>query len=46
MLCEEYFVPVYVSLFFVFCPGWQPGMQQGAADWDEVWDKLEDEGAV
>ncbi|CAA2989507.1 epidermal growth factor receptor substrate 15-like 1 isoform X1 [Olea europaea subsp. europaea] len=24
--------------------GWQPGMQQGAADWDEVWDKFEDEG--
>ncbi|XP_028768099.1 actin cytoskeleton-regulatory complex protein PAN1 isoform X2 [Neltuma alba] len=24
--------------------GWQPGIQEGAADWDEHWDKLEDEG--
>eukprot|EP00257_Ricinus_communis_P026166 XP_025013580.1 epidermal growth factor receptor substrate 15-like 1 isoform X2 [Ricinus communis] len=24
--------------------GWQPGIQEGAADWDEEWDKLEDEG--
>ncbi|KVH88235.1 epidermal growth factor receptor substrate 15-like 1 [Cynara cardunculus var. scolymus] len=24
--------------------GWQPGIQDGAADWDEHWDKFEDEG--
>ncbi|KAK9666927.1 hypothetical protein RND81_14G221400 [Saponaria officinalis] len=24
--------------------GWQPGIQEGAADWDEDWDKFEDEG--
>ncbi|XAR73673.1 hypothetical protein NMG60_11007723 [Bertholletia excelsa] len=24
--------------------GWQPGIQEGAADWDENWDKFEDEG--
>ncbi|KAF3434871.1 hypothetical protein FNV43_RR21958 [Rhamnella rubrinervis] len=24
--------------------GWQPGIQHGAADWDEDWDKFEDEG--
>ncbi|XP_071713857.1 uncharacterized protein [Rutidosis leptorrhynchoides] len=24
--------------------GWQTGIQQGAADWDEDWDKFEDEG--
>ncbi|XP_010537368.1 PREDICTED: epidermal growth factor receptor substrate 15-like 1 [Tarenaya hassleriana] len=24
--------------------GWQPGIQEGAADWDEDWDKLEEEG--
>ncbi|KAK9677657.1 hypothetical protein RND81_11G158700 [Saponaria officinalis] len=24
--------------------GWQPGIQEGAADWDEEWDKFEDEG--
>ncbi|XP_071728040.1 uncharacterized protein [Rutidosis leptorrhynchoides] len=26
--------------------GWQTGIQEGAADWDEDWDKLEDEGFV
>ncbi|XVF16038.1 hypothetical protein REPUB_Repub09cG0207200 [Reevesia pubescens] len=24
--------------------GWQPGIQEGAADWDEDWDKFEGEG--
>ncbi|KAL5562330.1 hypothetical protein UlMin_032077 [Ulmus minor] len=24
--------------------GWQAGIQEGAADWDEDWDKFEDEG--
>lgn len=24
--------------------GWQAGIQEGAADWDENWDKFEDEG--
>ncbi|XP_015574637.1 epidermal growth factor receptor substrate 15 isoform X3 [Ricinus communis] len=24
--------------------GWQPGIQEGAAVWDEEWDKFEDEG--
>ncbi|XP_020574236.1 epidermal growth factor receptor substrate 15-like 1 [Phalaenopsis equestris] len=24
--------------------GWQPGIQEGAIDWDEDWDKFEDEG--
>lgn len=24
--------------------GWQPGIQEGAADLDEDWDKFEDEG--
>lgn len=26
--------------------GWQPGIQEGAADWDEIWDKFEDEGII
>lgn len=26
--------------------GWQPGIQVGAADWDEDWDKFEDEGML
>ncbi|XP_074564204.1 uncharacterized protein LOC141820714 isoform X3 [Curcuma longa] len=24
--------------------GWQPGIQEGAADWDEDWDKFEEDG--
>lgn len=24
--------------------GWQPGVQEGAADWNEEWDHFEDEG--
>lgn len=24
--------------------GWEPGIQEGAALWDEEWDKFEDEG--
>lgn len=24
--------------------GWQPGIQEGAADWNEEWDRFEDEG--
>ncbi|KAL3651943.1 hypothetical protein CASFOL_004945 [Castilleja foliolosa] len=26
--------------------GWQPGIEIAAADWDEVWDKFEDEGFI
>ncbi|KAL6959808.1 hypothetical protein U1Q18_039960 [Sarracenia purpurea var. burkii] len=26
--------------------GWQPGIQEGASDWDENWDKFEDEGFI
>jgi hypothetical protein len=26
--------------------GWQPGIQEGAATWDEDWDKFEDEGML
>ncbi|GAB4833023.1 hypothetical protein Ancab_007046 [Ancistrocladus abbreviatus] len=26
--------------------GWQPGIQEGAAVWDEDWDKFEDEGLI
>lgn len=33
---------VYVS--YTLYQGWQPGIQEGAAVWDEEWDKFEDEG--
>lgn len=26
--------------------GWQPGIQETAADWDEDWDKFEEEGVI
>jgi len=31
-------------LLFNYLEGWQPGIQEGAVDWDEEWDKFEDEG--
>lgn len=27
-------------------PGWEPGQQEGAVEWDEDWDKFEDEGQI
>lgn len=30
----------------LFLTGWQPGIQEGAALWDEEWDKFEDEGTM
>ncbi|THG05997.1 hypothetical protein TEA_000255 [Camellia sinensis var. sinensis] len=32
-----------VALIHVSTTCWQPGIQEGAADWDENWDKFEDE---
>lgn len=26
--------------------GWQPGIQEDAAEWDDDWDKFEDEGEL
>lgn len=31
-------------LSFILGEGWQSGIQATAADWDENWDKFEDEG--
>ena len=28
------------------CTGWQPGMQENAAEWDDDWDKFQDEGLL
>ena len=33
-----------VFSFYCYFLGWQPGIQESAADWDEDWDKFEDEG--
>lgn len=36
---------IYLNVCFLKnCSGWQAGIQEGAADWDENWDKFEDEG--
>lgn len=35
---------IFASCFLIFLKGWQPGIQEGAADWDEDWDKFDDEG--
>lgn len=32
------------SFCFLFLWGWQPGIQEGAANWDDDWDKFEDAG--
>jgi hypothetical protein len=39
-----YFFIVLFDLTQINPLGWQPGIQEGAADWDEYWDKLEDKG--
>ena len=38
-LLQQFFVN-----FFLYLLGWQPGIQEGTADWDENWDKFEDDG--
>jgi hypothetical protein len=35
-----YSLPLDLSL------GWQPGIQEAAADWDEGWDKFDNEGML
>ncbi|KAF8109881.1 hypothetical protein N665_0089s0002 [Sinapis alba] len=42
--CKQYGVRGKPTSLVELPFGWQPGIQEGAADWDEEWDKLEDEG--
>ncbi|CAD5313382.1 unnamed protein product [Arabidopsis thaliana] len=42
--CKQYGVRGKPTSLVELPFGWQPGIQEGAADWDEDWDKLEDEG--
>lgn len=37
---------IYIRGISSVITGWQPGIQAGAADWDEDWDKLEEEGIL
>lgn len=42
--CKKYGLKVKPTALVELPFGWQPGIQEGAADWDEDWDKFEDEG--
>ncbi|XP_077246900.1 uncharacterized protein LOC143886702 [Tasmannia lanceolata] len=42
--CKKYGLRVKPTALVELPFGWQPGIQEGAADWDEDWDKFEDEG--
>ncbi|KDP43775.1 hypothetical protein JCGZ_22402 [Jatropha curcas] len=42
--CKQYGLHAKPTSLVELPFGWQPGIQEGAADWDEDWDKFEDEG--
>ncbi|XP_044474870.1 epidermal growth factor receptor substrate 15 isoform X2 [Mangifera indica] len=42
--CKKHGVDIKSSALIELPFGWQPGIQDGAAVWDEEWDKFEDEG--
>ncbi|KAJ4867870.1 Calcium-binding EF hand family protein [Raphanus sativus] len=42
--CQKHGLEVKSKALVDLPPGWQPGIQEGAALWDEEWDKFEDEG--
>ncbi|XP_059643375.1 uncharacterized protein LOC132285223 [Cornus florida] len=42
--CKDYGLRTKPTALVELPFGWQPGIQEGTADWDEDWDKFEDEG--
>ncbi|OAY50295.1 epidermal growth factor receptor substrate 15-like 1 isoform X2 [Manihot esculenta] len=42
--CKKHGLEVESTAMVKLPIGWQPGIQEGAAAWDEDWDKFEDEG--
>ncbi|CBI37735.3 unnamed protein product, partial [Vitis vinifera] len=44
--CKKYGLYVKPTTLVELPFGWQLGIQEGAADWDEDWDKFEEEGYV
>ncbi|XP_039021069.1 epidermal growth factor receptor substrate 15-like 1 [Hibiscus syriacus] len=42
--CKQYGLRAKPTSLVELPFGWQTGIQEGAADWDEDWDKFEDEG--
>ncbi|XP_030478678.1 uncharacterized protein LOC115695742 isoform X2 [Cannabis sativa] len=44
--CKKYGLHVKSSAIIELPKGWEPGIQEGAAVWDEEWNKFQDEGFV
>ncbi|KMT01560.1 hypothetical protein BVRB_9g215600 isoform B [Beta vulgaris subsp. vulgaris] len=42
--CKKYGLRAKPTTIVELPFGWQPGIQESASDWDEEWDKFEDEG--
>ncbi|KAJ6828935.1 epidermal growth factor receptor substrate 15-like 1 [Iris pallida] len=42
--CKHHGINVKTTASIELPFGWQPGIQEGAVDWDEEWDKFDDEG--
>ncbi|WOK99912.1 epidermal growth factor receptor substrate 15-like 1 [Canna indica] len=42
--CKQYGLRSKPTTLIELPFGWQPGIQEGAADWDEDWDKFEEDG--
>lgn len=42
--CLDYFQKLCTIFMNFYISGWHPGIPEGAAIWDEEWDKFEDEG--
>ncbi|XP_021745168.1 epidermal growth factor receptor substrate 15-like [Chenopodium quinoa] len=42
--CKKHAIEIKSAALIELPKGWQPGIQEGAAVWDEEWDKFDDEG--
>ncbi|KAK9740229.1 hypothetical protein RND81_03G020900 [Saponaria officinalis] len=44
--CKKHGLEIKSEALIELPKGWQPGIQEGAAVWDEEWDKFDDEGLL
>ncbi|KAL2895207.1 hypothetical protein RDABS01_011116 [Bienertia sinuspersici] len=44
--CKKHGIEIKSEALIDLPKGWQPGIQEGAAVWDEEWDKFDDEGLL
>lgn len=44
--CKKHGIEIKSAALIELPKGWQPGIQEGAAVWDEEWDKFEDDGLL